>query len=81
MTPTQQILSLALSLPVSERASLAQQILQSLDAGPFDESCAAAWKAELVKRLDEADQGLIDEQDWQEVIEEMRRSLSQERSS
>ena len=61
----------AFDLPVSERAELAHDLLASLD-GPADSDVSEAWEREILRRLDQLDDGtakLIDRQ-------ELRRRMS-----
>jgi putative addiction module component (TIGR02574 family) len=46
----------ALSLSESERAELAHDLLASLD-GPPDPDATDAWEAEILRRLDQIDEG------------------------
>lgn len=46
----------ALNLPEGERAELAHDLLASLD-GPSDPDAAEAWEAEILRRLDQIDNG------------------------
>ncbi len=61
----------ALDLPESERAELARDLLESLDGTP-DRDAAEAWEVEILRRLDQIDNGtakLVDR-------EEMRRRMN-----
>jgi len=56
----------ALSLPESDRAALAHDLMASLD-GPADTGVAKAWDAEILRRLAEIDAGtarLIDREEF-----------------
>ncbi len=48
----------ALELSVEERADLAAQILESLDASD-DPSVQAAWQAEIERRMADVDSGAV----------------------
>jgi len=55
---TESILRKALSLPISERAELAEQLLSSLDVLSESE-IEQLWLKEAARRADEIDQGLL----------------------
>jgi putative addiction module component (TIGR02574 family) len=52
----EKIITEAMSLPVSERAFLAEQLIESLDV-TLDESLSPAWKAEIHRRCCSIDDG------------------------
>lgn len=64
----------ALRLPESERAELAHDLVQSLD-GPADADAAAAWDAEIIRRLDEVESGTAVTIDRREFTLQVRESL------
>jgi len=53
-----KLLKKALTLPVAERAELAGSLIESLDSTE-DESVAAAWDQEIVRRMAELDSGKV----------------------
>jgi len=53
-----ELLKKALSLPVSERADLADSLIESLD-DTQDESVAAAWDEEVARRMADIDSGAV----------------------
>ena len=55
-TGLKRALDLALELPASERAELAQDVLASLD-GDADSDCAQAWETEIAGRLEKLETG------------------------
>jgi putative addiction module component (TIGR02574 family) len=61
-----KVLEDALRLPENERADLAAQLLKSLDP-EADTDVAAAWDAEVLRRLDELDKGLVKPVPWSEA--------------
>jgi putative addiction module component (TIGR02574 family) len=65
------LLKKALSLPVAERADLAGSLIESLDETQ-DESVAAAWDAEVLRRMAEVESGAVKTVS----LEEARRRLS-----
>jgi putative addiction module component (TIGR02574 family) len=52
------LLEEALALPAKDRRALAEALLVSLD-GDADDDTAAAWKAEIEKRVKELDEGTV----------------------
>ena len=66
---------LALVLPESERAELASALVASLD-GPPDPDVAQAWEAEILRRIDQIDQGEANFLTPEEVIERVRKRLA-----
>ena len=71
---TEQLISDALALPLSERVSLAQALWESIDAGlsHADESAAIA---EAVRRDEELSSGNVRGRTHEEVMEAARRAL------
>jgi putative addiction module component (TIGR02574 family) len=67
----QRILSEAMELSLEERASIAEQLIQSLD-GPPDENVEAAWQKEVERRIKEIDNGEVELLDWEEVRAKLR---------
>lgn len=63
----------AMSLPVEQRARLAEQILSTLD--PQDDSVEQAWDQEIRKRLDEIDSGLVTAIPANEAFAKVRKAL------
>jgi putative addiction module component (TIGR02574 family) len=64
----------ALSLPESERAELAHDLLVSLD-GPPDPDAVEAWEAEILRRLDQIDEGTAKLVDRAEFMRRIRDRL------
>lgn len=65
----------ALSLPESERAKLARDLVASLD-GPADSDAAQAWDNELCRRIQEIDAGTATLLDADDVLAKVRAGLS-----
>jgi len=61
-----QLLAEALRLPPEERAALAGELIQSLDA-EVDDDAEAAWSAEIRRRLERLDAGLGNTVPWAEA--------------
>jgi putative addiction module component (TIGR02574 family) len=75
-TPAIDILrAKAFELPISERAKLAHDLLASLD-GPADSDVSAAWEAEILRRLDQLDDGTAKLIDRAELSRRMRRRMA-----
>ena len=68
-TDVQSVISSALSLPLPERALVAQKLLESLDE---DAEIDAAWVAEAEDRLAAYERGELQELDYDEVMRELR---------
>ncbi|HQX51397.1 MAG TPA: addiction module protein [Planctomycetaceae bacterium] len=70
-TQSQQLLTAALSMSESDRATLAASLLRSLDP-PSDPRADAAWAAEIQRRVESIDDGSAELRPWGDVITEMR---------
>ena len=66
-----EILKGALSLPPSERAMLADDLLQSLDS-PNQTQIDAAWAEEAERRMREIDEGKVEAIDGELVMQRLR---------
>ena len=66
-----KLLKRALTLPVAERAELAGSLIESLDTAE-DGSVAAAWDAEIARRMEDLDAGKV----TPVSLEDARRRLS-----
>lgn len=62
----QKLLAATLRLPTADRARLAAQIIDSLDAADADD-VEVAWAAEVKRRLDEVDEGRAETIPWAEA--------------
>ncbi len=60
------LLEQALDLDPSERATLAGELIESLE-GPPDKDVEAAWLAEIERRSAELDSGAVTLVPWEEV--------------
>ena len=63
---SRQLLDAALQLSLEERAALAGELIQSLDA-EVDADAEAAWSAEIHARLARVDAGLAKTVPWSEA--------------
>jgi putative addiction module component (TIGR02574 family) len=70
MSPRDEVFAAALSLPEADRAKLANQLLDSLDAP--EEEAAEAWRVEIERRAREAIDGKVELLDYEEVMAELR---------
>jgi putative addiction module component (TIGR02574 family) len=75
---TDELRLAALTLPASERARLAQDLLRSLD-GATDVGAEAAWIAELTRRAQEMTDGTVKPVEWQAARERIARQLHERR--
>lgn len=64
-----ELLEHALKLPPSDRLALATELLDSVE-GPDDPEWAAAWAAELDRRVKELDAGTVKSIPWDQVKSE-----------
>lgn len=60
------LLTIALALPVRERAKITHELLLSLENGA-DTDAAEAWVAELEQRAREVRSGSVSTEDWDAV--------------
>ena len=67
----QSVLEAALGLPVDQRAELAERLWESLGDEPQEE-IAAAWAAELQRRLKSVEDGTATLLDGHSVMAELR---------
>jgi len=81
MTVRDQVLQQALALPAVDRAFLAEHLEQSLHDGEFaSPEIAAAWTAEIDRRIAAYERGEIQASESDASIERMRRYLSDHRA-
>jgi putative addiction module component (TIGR02574 family) len=71
-----ELLVQALRLPESERASMARQLLLSLEPEEPDCDVEAAWALEIEARANAIDQGRFSARDWREALAGIRQTLS-----
>jgi putative addiction module component (TIGR02574 family) len=64
-----ELLQRALQLPADDRLALAAELLESVE-GPEDPKWAAAWAAELDRRVSELDSGAAKAIPWEQVKSE-----------
>lgn len=67
----ENISDVALSLPVSERAILADRLIESLEISPDSDEIRQAWAAESLRRLEELETGVEEGIDADEVFAEI----------
>jgi putative addiction module component (TIGR02574 family) len=79
MQAWKDIQELALQLPRKERATLARQLLLSLEPDEIDADYEAAWTAEIEARLARVEKGDYSASDWREAITRIRQSLARGR--
>jgi putative addiction module component (TIGR02574 family) len=73
MSTREEIIQQALSLPVEDRAYVADAIEQSLGRGDFaTPEIAAAWMAEIERRALAYERGETTAEDWRTVISRLR---------
>lgn len=84
----EQLAAAALALPEKDRASLVEQLLQTLPPDDPDEGLDDAplswdelspeWREELQRRIDDLESGRVQGIPWEEVKAEGRRILDEE---
>ena len=74
-TTIEQITHEALTLPETDRAHLAQTLLQSLE--PAEESVEQAWASEVGRRLERVHEGTAQGRPADEVFRDIRARLQQ----
>lgn len=65
-TKAEDLLANALTLPESERAEIAAQLIASLGQ-TVDAEAQEAWDAEIARRIEELDSGKVETLPWSEV--------------
>ena len=82
MSTVERLRTEFMNLPRDERASLARDLLVSLDEGSdndtttIDPEIAAAWAEEAVRRSRASDAGETTARDWREVVAEIEQKLN-----
>jgi hypothetical protein len=77
MSSVDDVLSVALSLPVGDRAAVAERLLASLDIplggqrGDVDQ----LWAKEITARLEAYQRGEIKSRPWREALDDVRQRL------
>jgi hypothetical protein len=70
---TQELLAEALELPADERATIAAELLESLDYASDD--IEAAWTAEIQHRVAQARAGELESTDWRTVLDRVQKEV------
>ena len=76
MTIVSDVLTAALALPAEARAEVAHKLLLSLEPDEVDFDADHAWADEVRRRLSAIREGRAAFRDWNEALEDMRRSLT-----
>jgi len=69
----QELLSEALELPLDDRAKMAAELLESLDATESD--VEAAWAAEIARRVTAARAGDLESTDWRTALARVEKDV------
>jgi putative addiction module component (TIGR02574 family) len=81
MTIREQVLQEALALPPEDRVFLVEQLEASVSHGEFtSREVAAAWTAEIDRRIAAYERGEVQASDATAAIERMRSSLADHRN-
>lgn len=67
------LLAAALELPLDERAEMAAELLESLQAA--EEEVEAAWAAEIQQRVAAARAGELESTDWRTVLDRVEKDV------
>ena len=81
MTTADDVRYQALALTAEERASLARDLLLSLESAELDLSVEQEWAAEVERRAEAYARGETTASDWRESVERTRRALAARRKS
>jgi hypothetical protein len=81
LSAVEEIRSRALQLPREDRATLAHDLLLSLEPDEFDRDAESAWAAEIAARSAAVARGEFTAYDSQESLARMRAMVTQRRSS
>ena len=78
MSTVDEVLSVALSRPPQERASIAERLLDSLEeTAASDVTVEKAWANEIMARAAAYARGELKAQPWREAIANVRRRLAE----
>lgn len=77
MPTLDEVRPVALRLPPSERATLAGELLASLDQVPPDARANEDWADEIIARSDALRAGEVQTVEWRQALSEIRQELSQ----
>ena len=81
MTTAEQVRDQALQLPIAERATLARDLLASLEVHESPEVVEAAWAEEIEARAEAYERGDLKADDWQISLERARQRLRERRQA
>lgn len=73
----QSFLEKALSLPIEDRAELAEQLWRSLEGVELD----PPWDDEIVARIEQIERGECQGVDWREALAQSRKRLTDKGAS
>jgi hypothetical protein len=76
MTTVSEILIAAQNLNPQQRAEVAHELLLTLEPAEVDEDAEQLWAAEIRRRLQAIREGTATLRDWDEVLVEIRRSIT-----
>jgi putative addiction module component (TIGR02574 family) len=79
MTTAAEILNHALALPVSERASIAHSLLQSLPTEPVLYTTEEQMAAELSRRMEAIENGTMETFPFEDTMRRAREALERSR--
>jgi putative addiction module component (TIGR02574 family) len=76
MKKNDDLVTRVLELPEPERASLARQLLLSLEPPDFDSDSETAWAVELEARIASVKAGRFRASDWRKALKRIRQALA-----
>jgi putative addiction module component (TIGR02574 family) len=79
MSTGEHIRDLALGLPPEGRASLAKELIESLEPSESDDDVGEAWLDEIETRAEAYESGRISADDWQVSLQRARKRLREGR--
>lgn len=71
------ILELALQLPMKQRAALSRQLLLSLEPESCDADDETLWTAEIEARLSRTEKDNFTASDWRNSLDRIRQSIAE----
>jgi hypothetical protein len=80
MSASKSLHDTALRLPRSQRATLARELIASLDSGDVHEDVDSAWLEEVARRERQLVAGKANLEDWHAVRERISRRLRARRA-
>ena len=71
-----KVLQDALALPSDERVLVAEELFDSVDVDEAHEELDAAWRSEILRRVEQVRSGEVEPVSWEAARERGRRALA-----